>query len=81
MMYRGGGIGGCWADFCPAHRGFLKPRPLSSRSTLYRSPRLSSAVRSRFAVSPALLLLFLLLSVTTLTPPLFKHPRSGRLIA
>jgi len=32
MMVRGGGIGGGWADFSP--KWFLKPRPLSSRSTL-----------------------------------------------
>jgi hypothetical protein len=32
MMARGGGIGGCWASFSPPW--FLKPRPLSSCSTL-----------------------------------------------
>ena len=67
MMYRGGGIGGCWADFSPHTTGFSRPRLLSSRSSLYRSPRFSFAVLSRFAVSPAL---FSLLSVIPLTPPL-----------
>ena len=48
MMCRGGGIGGGWADiFLPS--GFLKPRPLSSRSILCLSPHLFSSSLSHVA--------------------------------
>ena len=68
-MCRGGAIGGCWADFSPklVPTRFLKPRPLSSRSTLCLSPHLSSSSLSHVAGLTAAPL-----HTTAVSPPLLS---------
>ena len=55
MMCRGGGIGGCWAIFslvAVVMGVVLRPRLLSSRSTLFLSSHVFSSVLSLLAGSP-----------------------------
>jgi hypothetical protein len=63
MMYRGGGKGGCWADFFP--RGFFRPRPLPSRCNLYPSSHLPSLC-SLTSLVHCTLCLFLICLPTTM---------------